>query len=80
MELRESIESINKKLLEEYGTEFTTSPRFRVVFSEDQYEKRLTDFTDEGFELDEEMYIACAIINESLYDKNADKKKVVGFN
>lgn len=29
------------------------------------------------FELDEEMYIAFAIINESLYDKNADKKKVV---
>jgi len=29
------------------------------------------------FELDEEMYIACAILNESLYDKNADKKKVV---
>ncbi|CAF0844927.1 unnamed protein product, partial [Didymodactylos carnosus] len=30
----------------------------------------------EGFELDEEMYIACAIVNESLYDKNADKQKV----
>jgi hypothetical protein len=31
------------------------------------------------FELDEEMYIACAIVNESLYDKNADKKKVVNI-
>src|ERR1035437_5550442 len=51
MELRETIESINKKLKEEYGTEFGNSPRFRVVFSEDQYEKRMTDFTDEGFEL-----------------------------
>jgi hypothetical protein len=49
--LRESIESINKKLLEEFGTEFGKSPRFRVVWSEDQYEKRLTSFTDEGFEL-----------------------------
>ncbi len=29
------------------------------------------------FELGEELYIACAIINESLYDINADKKKVV---
>lgn len=29
------------------------------------------------FELDEEMYIACAILNESLYDTNADRKKVV---
>jgi len=51
MELRETIESINEKLLEEFGTEFGNSPRFRVVFSEDQYEKRMTDFTDEGFEL-----------------------------
>jgi hypothetical protein len=32
------------------------------------------------FELDEEMYIACAIVNESLYDKNADKKKVVNMH
>ncbi|CAF3102541.1 unnamed protein product [Rotaria socialis] len=31
---------------------------------------------NEEFKLDEEMYIACAIVNESLYDKNADKKKV----
>ena len=51
MELRESIESINKNLLYEYGSEFGDSPRFRVVFSEDQYEKRWTNFTDEGFEL-----------------------------
>jgi hypothetical protein len=51
MELRESIESINEKLLNHYGTEFGNSPRFRVVFSEDQYEKRFTDYTDEGFEL-----------------------------
>lgn len=53
MELRESIKSINKKLLQEYGTELScgSQPRFRVVFSEDQYEKRWTSFTDEGFEL-----------------------------
>jgi hypothetical protein len=51
MELREQIEDINKRLLNEYGREFDNQPRFRVVFSEDQYEKRLTDFTDEGFEL-----------------------------
>ncbi len=51
MELREPIESINHKLLIEYGTEFGGSPRFRVVWSEDQYEKRWTNFTDDGFEL-----------------------------
>lgn len=53
MELRETIESINEKLLIEYGIEINcgNQPRFRVVFSEDQYEKRWTNFTDEGFEL-----------------------------
>ena len=51
MELREPIEEINKKLLEEFCTEFGNAPRFRVVFSEDQFEKRFTDRTDEGFEL-----------------------------
>jgi hypothetical protein len=53
MELRESIESINERLLEEFGIEINcgSQPRFRVVFSEDQYEKRLTDCTDEGFQL-----------------------------
>ena len=51
MELRESIESINEKLLINFGSEFGDSPRFRVVFSDDQYEKRCTDRTDEGFEL-----------------------------
>jgi len=51
MELRETIESINEKLLEEYGTEFGNASKFRIVFSEDQYEKRWTDRTDDGFEL-----------------------------
>ncbi len=51
MELREEIEFINKRLLDEFGKESNNEPRFRVVFSDDQYEKRLTDFTDEGFEL-----------------------------
>jgi hypothetical protein len=53
MELRESIESINKRLLDEFGVELSlgNQPKFRVVFSEDQYEKRLTSYTDEGFEL-----------------------------
>lgn len=51
MELREPIELINKKLLEDYGYAFNDKPNFKLVFSEDQYEKRLTGFTDEGFEL-----------------------------
>jgi|ERR1035437_1380703 hypothetical protein len=53
MELREEISDINKKLLEEFGSELSCGnlPRFRVVFSEDEYEKRWTDFNDDGFEL-----------------------------
>ena len=51
MELREPIELINKKLLEEYGTDHGRNPKFRVVFSEDQFEKRWTSFTKDGFEL-----------------------------
>jgi hypothetical protein len=51
MELRESIESINTKLKDEFGTELNGDVKFRVVFSENQYEKRWTQFTDEGFEL-----------------------------
>jgi len=51
MELREAIEDINKKLINEYGYELDGRPKFRIVFSEDQYEKRWIDFTDEGFPL-----------------------------
>jgi len=51
MELRESIESINYKLEKEFGKHIDGRPNFRVVWSEDQYEKRITNFTDEGLEL-----------------------------
>jgi len=51
MELREPIEDINKKLLSEFGRELDGRPRFRVVFSDDIYEKRMTDRTADGFSL-----------------------------
>lgn len=51
MELREPIEQINKRLIEEYGYADGSQPNFRVVFSDDQFEKRLTGYTDEGFPL-----------------------------
>lgn len=51
MELREPIEDINKKLIDEFGRFSDGRPNFRVVFSDDQYEKRLTGYTDEGLEL-----------------------------
>jgi len=53
MELREPIEQINLRLIAEFGVELDAGglPRFRVVFSDDQYEKRITEYTDEGFQL-----------------------------
>ena|SRR5438067_1592712 len=51
MELVENIDYINKRLISEFGLEFNGQPRWRVVFSDDQYEKRWTEFTDEGFQL-----------------------------
>lgn len=51
MELRETIESINYKLEKEFGRHDDGRPNFRVIFSEDEFEKRLTNYSDEGFEL-----------------------------
>lgn len=51
MELVESIESINEKLLREFGRELDNQPRWRVVLAGELLEKRLIDVTDEGFEL-----------------------------
>ena len=46
----ETLEIINKRLKDNYG-ETVDRPNFRIVWSEDQFENRLTHFTDEGFEL-----------------------------
>ena len=52
MELREPIESINGQLLSEYGSDISSNkPKFRVVFSDSQYENRFMTHTDKGFEL-----------------------------
>lgn len=52
MELTEPIESINKQLVSLFGIDSDTGrPMFRVVSSWDQYEKRLTNVTAEGFKL-----------------------------
>lgn len=51
MELRESIESINYKLERNYGRAFNNNPNFRVVFSDNQIEKRWTQNTKDGLEL-----------------------------
>lgn len=52
MELTEPIESINKQLISLFGMDSDTGrPMFRVVSSWDQYEKRYTNVTKEGFQL-----------------------------
>lgn len=48
----ESIESINNQLISLFGIDTVTGdPIWRVVWSEDQYEKRLMDVDDKGNEL-----------------------------
>lgn len=53
MELAEDIDRINYQLLKRYGREefAQNQQRFRVVFSEDQFEKRFVTHTKDGFEL-----------------------------
>lgn len=41
---------INRRLLDIYGREFDR-PRYRIVWSEDEYNRRWTKYTDDGFEL-----------------------------
>jgi hypothetical protein len=49
MELAEYIETINGVLVDAYGIDtITGQPIWRVVWSNDQYEKRLVDKTDSG--------------------------------
>jgi hypothetical protein len=50
--LLEPLETINKRLKDQFGRFHTTDmAMWRVVWSEDQTEKRWTDHTDEGFPL-----------------------------
>jgi hypothetical protein len=49
--LLESTEILNERLLNRYGKFEDGRALWRVVYSEDQYEKRLTWFTPEGFKL-----------------------------
>jgi hypothetical protein len=52
MELRESIESINEKLVENYNRDIGDGrPNYRVVWSDDQFEKRITTHDSHGNQL-----------------------------
>jgi hypothetical protein len=47
----EAIQTLNYRLKRDFGRFENGEPNWRVVWSEDQFEKRWTNFTDEGFEL-----------------------------
>lgn len=47
----ERLEELNKRLIEHYSTAWNGMPIFRIVWSEDQMEKRLMGTTDAGIEL-----------------------------
>lgn len=51
MELTETIDSINKQLTDRFGKYTDGRPRFRIIWSEDEFEKRLTYHTKDGFQL-----------------------------
>jgi hypothetical protein len=46
------VDEINKLLLDNFG-KFNDQPRFRVVWANDQFEKRMVEYTPEGLELPE---------------------------
>jgi hypothetical protein len=79
-ETRRKLDQLSQNQIEE---------KYEVILSSDYDESGLKILSSKPmigteseayFELDEEVYIACAIVNESLYDNNADKKKVVKYN
>ncbi len=48
----EGLETINKRLLDYFSKDIASNqPIWRIVWSEDQYEKQLTKYTPEGLEL-----------------------------
>lgn len=51
-DIPQEITDINRQLIEHFGVDTDSSAAmWRVVWSDDQYEQRLTNHTDEGFEL-----------------------------
>jgi hypothetical protein len=52
MELTETISSLNRQLIDLFGIDTVTGKAiWRIVWSEEQFEKRLMDVTDEGLDL-----------------------------
>lgn len=49
--INESVETINARLIDYFGIAWNGLPIWRVVWSEDQFEKRITAYDDKGAQL-----------------------------
>jgi hypothetical protein len=67
-----SIEKINSYLARDFGYFNGELPKYRVVWSEDVMEKRLSKFTDEGFELINEL-----VMEKPKYQLESQKNKYI---
>lgn len=69
MEIPEPIETINKRLLDFFGKFENGEPRYRVVWSEDEIEKVMTNFTKEGFMLPYEVLSEVPKYRQYIHNK-----------
>lgn len=65
----EDLKVINRRLMELHGKYLDGQPLFRVVWSEDQFEKRKTKFSPEGFELPNEVVIEVRKYGQYIHNK-----------
>lgn len=64
-----SIEKINQYLARDFGYFNGTEPIYRVVWSEEEVEKRLSKHTDEGFELINEVVMEKPKYKQHIHNK-----------
>jgi hypothetical protein len=78
MELVEPIETLNKRLVDYFGVDTVSGqPMYRIVFSEDQFEKRLTNHTKEGLELLTPQMVELPKYRQWIHDKYVLEQLVV---
>lgn len=68
-----TIDEINKWLVRDYGFfKGSADPNFRIVWSHDQFEKRWSEYTDEGMKL-----LSPAVMLKPKYRQHIDDKYVL---
>jgi hypothetical protein len=66
------LKSFNKQLIDDFGYFDATRPKFRLVWSHDEFEQRLVDHSDEGFQL-----LSPKIVNKPKYRQWCDNRWVL---